>query len=178
MVIDFLFITLGYLILNRVGISVVMVKEENLSLRLATISDLESIYNLIYGLSCFEKRPQDMTANISDLSTSLFKNKEAHVYLIEYLEESSPIGYILYYPVFGSFSCSRGVHLEDFYLVEKYRGKGIGKWAFLKFSKILKEKNYSKIEWSSLSWNKQAIGFYEHLGAKEEKGRTYFEYDI
>ncbi len=56
----------------------------------------------------------------------------------------------------------------------QFRNKGFGKKLLLKVIEIAKEKNYGRVEWSVLDWNKSAIRFYEKLGAFAMKGWSVF----
>lgn len=142
--------------------------------RKANENDIPEIQNMIKGLAEYEKRPQDMTASKEDLRYWIFEKKIATGLIAEYNNE--PIGYAIYYPVFGSFAAEAGVHLEDLFLNEKYRHCGLGRTFFSKIEEFVKQDGYSKIEWSCLEWNIPSIRFYNKIGATQEQGRKYFFY--
>lgn len=147
---------------------------ENLVVRKAEKIDIDVIFELINGLAKYEKRPWDMTGTKKELAFWLFEKNIATTLLLEL--DGKAIGYAMYYPVFGSFSAKGKVHLEDMFIYEEYRGKGVGKH-FLKqiVSKIFDE-GYSGMEWSALDWNESAIKFYEKVGAEQDSGRVYFDF--
>lgn len=146
-------------------------KQQKIKFRKAEKKDIPLIFTLINEMALYEKRPQDMTGTPKELEYWLFERKIASFYIAEVEEELT--GYALYYPVFGSFSAAGRVHLEDIYIREKFRKKGLGKrfFAFIA-AQILKE-GFSGMEWSCLDWNDSALGFYDHIGAHREKGREY-----
>lgn len=146
---------------------------EDLVVRKAEKIDIDVIFELINGLAKYEKRPWDMTGTKEDLSYWLFEKNIATTLLLEL--DGKAIGYAMYYPVFGSFSAKGKVHLEDMFIYEEYRGKGVGKHFLKQIVKRVFEKGYSGMEWSALDWNESAIKFYEKIGAKQETGRVYFE---
>lgn len=138
--------------------------------------DVDLIYNLIGEMASFEKRPEDFLCSKNELEYWLFDKKIAKVMLAKLADEV--IGYALYYPTFGSFSSKGKIYLEDIFIKEKYRGKGYGKALFDAVKKDALKNGYSEIEWSCLDWNKSAIEFYNHIGAKKETGRVHFGLDL
>ena len=148
---------------------------ERLSIRIAEEKDIALIDAFIYKLACYEKRPKDRTGSKEELYYWLFNRKIATVQIAECEKEA--VGYALYYPVFGSFAAVGKVHLEDFFICQSMRGKGFGAQFLAKISADILSEGYSGMEWSCLDWNKQAVGFYKKLGAREDTGREYFEFD-
>lgn len=136
--------------------------------------DISTLQDLIKQMALYEKRPEDMTGTKQMLKHWILERKIATALLVEY--EKSPIGYIIYYPIFGSFAAAGNVHLEDLFIKEEYRNQGIGAYVFSSLVKRIQEEGYSKIEWSCLDWNVSSLGFYEKLGATYETGRKYLEY--
>ena len=147
---------------------------KNLIVKKATNTDIDVIFELINGLAKYEKRPWDMTGTKEELSYWLFDKQIATTLLAELNGEV--VGYAMYYPIFGSFSAKGKVHLEDMFLKEEYRGKGIGKAFFKNIVKFVSMDGYQGMEWSALDWNESAIKFYEKIGAEQETGRVYFEF--
>ena len=147
---------------------------ENLIVRKAEINDIDTIFNLINGLAKYEKRPWDMTGTKEELSFWLFEKNIATTLFAEL--DGETIGYAIYYPIFGSFSAKGKVHLEDMFIMQEYRGNGIGKQFLKQIVKRVFEEGYHAMEWSALDWNESAIKFYENVGADQESGRVYFEF--
>lgn len=145
-----------------------------LNVRKATKEDISLLFDLINGLATYEKRPWDMTGTKEELEYWLFEKNIASSFIAEL--DGTPVGYAIYYPVFGSFSAKGKVHLEDIYINEEYRGKGLGKEFFAKVANFALNDGYSGMEWSCLDWNTPSINFYNKLGANEETGRVYFEF--
>lgn len=149
---------------------------KRLTIRKTTEEDVGLIFDFIKGLATYEKRPQDVTGSIEILRFWLFEKKAATAVIAEY--DGDAVGYAIYYPVFGSFSAIANAHLEDLFIKPEYRRKGLGKEFFSELSKTLKSEGYSKLEWSCLDWNTPSIEFYNRIGAKQESGRVYFEYEL
>ena len=137
--------------------------------------DIDILFELINGLALYEKRPQDMTGSKEELSYWLFERNIATSFIAKYNDEF--IGYAIYYPIFGSFSCKGKVHLEDIFIKSEYRGKGFGKYFLSKVIEDAMLNGYTGMEWSCLDWNTPSIAFYDKLGATQETGRVYFEFN-
>lgn len=143
--------------------------------RKAERKDVALVYQLIKGLATYEKRPQDVTGSVEELEHWLFDKNIASVLIGEL--DGKAMAYAMYYPVFGSFSAAGKVHLEDFFITEEHRGKGLGGILMANVSKEVLACGYTGMEWSALDWNEAAIGFYSHLGAEKECGRVYMGFE-
>ncbi len=147
---------------------------KRLTLRKAEKDDILLIRKLIKDMAFYEKRPQDMTGTPEQLSYWLFERKIATVLIAGY--EGDVAGYALYYPIFGSFAAAGKVHLEDLFIKEELRGRGLGRQLLAGTAEAVLAEGYTGMEWSCLDWNKPSIGFYRRLGAGQETGREYFEF--
>jgi GNAT superfamily N-acetyltransferase len=56
--------------------------------------------------------------------------------------------------------------LEDIFVLEEYRGRGIGTRLLVELAKIARDRDCGRMEWSVLDWNEPSIRFYLSLGAK------------
>ncbi len=138
--------------------------------------DIDLVYELINGLAAYEKRPQDMTGTKEQLKEWLFEKQIATALLAEN-QEGQNIGYAIYYPTFGSFSAKANVHVEDLYIRPEYRHQGYGRIFFTRLVGWIQGEGYAKLQWSCLDWNAPSIEFYKKLGASQESGRVYFDFD-
>jgi GNAT superfamily N-acetyltransferase len=60
----------------------------------------------------------------------------------------------------------RAVYLDDLYVVEPYRGAGIGNRLFDTVYNLGKKEGCRNMKWQVSSWNSKAIAFYKQKGAK------------
>ena len=146
---------------------------ENLKVIKATKDDTLALISLIKGLATYEKRPEDMTATETEINYWMFERNIATGLLL--YKNNEPIGYAIYYPIFGSFSGKGKAYLEDMFIKKEFRGQGNGKFFFKEIIKHIFNENYSDMEWSCLDWNTPAMGFYHNIGAEKETGRVHFE---
>src|SRR5690606_6048872 len=76
------------------------------------------------------------------------------------------VGFSLWFYNFSSFEGRHGIYLEDLYVRESLRGKGIGKALIARLAKRCVDENLARFEWSVLDWNTPSIEFYKSLGAE------------
>jgi GNAT superfamily N-acetyltransferase len=55
--------------------------------------------------------------------------------------------------------------LEDLFVREAFRNKGVGKALLAKVARIARSENCFGMRWEVLDWNQPAIDFYKRLGA-------------
>ncbi len=137
-----------------------------IEIRQATEKDIDIIFNFIKELAIYEKLENDVTATEDLILETLFKNDKADVLIANY--DGNPVGMALYFYTYSTFLGRIGIYLEDLYVKEEYRGKGIGKLLIKNLAKICLDNGYGRLEWSVLDWNKPSIDFYESLDAKPQ----------
>lgn len=138
---------------------------DNLSvnIRKTDVSDVPLILQFILELADYENLRDQVTATEEILKESLFgKRPYAEALIVE--AESIPVGLVLFFHNFSTFLGKAGIYIEDLYIKEEYRGKGIGRKIFEYLSNLAKERNCGRIDWWVLEWN-PARKFYEKMGA-------------
>ena len=135
-----------------------------LVIRRANRNDVSLILSLIKELAHYEHLAHEITATEAQLEASLFGSKAAAQALIaEY--QGEPAGFGVYFYNFSTFLARAGIYLEDLYVRQDFRGKGIGRALLVHLAKLVKKRNGGRLEWAVLSWNKPAIKFYSELEA-------------
>ena len=59
-----------------------------------------------------------------------------------------------------------GIHLEDLFVLPRFRGQGIGKALLARVAARAAEQGCPRLQWDVLAWNQTAIDFYQGLGAQ------------
>jgi GNAT superfamily N-acetyltransferase len=144
-------------------------------LRDAVIEDSQTILKFIKGIAKYEKLEDEVEANIEDIKQSIFIDKDAHVVLA--FEDDLPIGFALYFYNYSTFKGRKGLYLEDLYVEEAYRHKGIGNQLFDFLRNKAKNENCGRMEWVCLDWNQSAIDFYKKKGATPMEDWTIYRID-
>jgi GNAT superfamily N-acetyltransferase len=134
-------------------------------IRNAKKKNTKKIIKLIKELAVFEKLALPDKQAAKRLVKDAF-SKNPPFRLLEIEHDNEIAGYVIYYFTYSSFLAKRSLYLEDIFISEKYRNKGIGKLVFEKLIKIAKKNECGRIEWIVLDWNQNAINFYDKLGAQ------------
>ena len=137
---------------------------KNLTIRTASKNDAPLIVAFIKKLAKYEKLIDNLKVNKLKIEKTIFARKEAEVLIADL--NKKPVGFALFYKTYSTFLGQANMHLEDIFVDEEMRNKGIGKQMFKVLSMIALKRNYQRFEWSCLSWNKPSLKFYKKLGAK------------
>jgi len=132
--------------------------------RAATKEDVPIIFSLIKELAQFEKLEHQINTSEEKLKQILF-GKENFVEILIAEFDGEIAGQALFFKNFSTFLGKPGIYLEDLYVKPKLRGKEIGTALLNKIISIAKDRNYGRVEWSVLDWNKSAVDFYKNIGA-------------
>lgn len=133
-----------------------------LSIRPANAGDVSMLNTLIHEFAEFERLP--IAATEAGLLRDGFSGSpKFRVLLAEW--SGQPVGYAFFFDYYSSFEGRAGLFLEDIYVRDQYRGKGIGKALLARVASIAKGQKCFGVRWHVLDWNTPAIEFYKGLGA-------------
>jgi GNAT superfamily N-acetyltransferase len=142
-------------------------------LRSATSDDVPVIAELIRGLARFEKLEQEVVMTEELLASALFGDRPyAEVVLAE--DDGRPVGFALFFHNFSTFLGRPGIYLEDLFVIPEHRGHGIGRMLLAHLARLAVERGCGRLEWAVLDWNRDAIQFYERLGARPNSDWTVY----
>ncbi len=136
-----------------------------LRIRAAEPGDVALLLELFGELARYEHLEHELRATREQLSEALFGQDPAAQAVIAELD-SQPVGYALFFPTFSSFLASRGVWLEDLFVLPAHRGAGVGRALLAAVAVHVREQGGERLEWAALDWNELALGFYRSLGAR------------
>lgn len=135
------------------------------TIRAARPGDEAALFELIRELAEFERLTHLVTGSPAELGRDLFgEHPVAEALLAE--RDSVALGFALFFRSYSTFLTRPGLYLEDLYVRESERGRGIGKALLERVIAIARERGAGRLEWSVLDWNARAIAFYEKMGAK------------
>lgn len=120
---------------------------------------------LICGLAEFEHLPQpDEEAKVRLRRDCLGEAPKFHAFIGKVNDE--PVAYVIYFYTYSSFLALPTLYLEDIFVLEKYRRRGIGGKMFDFVKETAKREGCGRLEFTVLKWNKSAQTFYEQKKAK------------
>lgn len=144
-----------------------------MTIRAATIEDVDDICALIVGLAEYEKLAQEVVWERDQIEHHLFGSEPyARVDLAIDDETGVVAGFALWFPTFSTFLGQPGIWLEDLFVKPEFRGAGYG----LALLQTLRARTDGRVEWNVLDWNEPSIKFYRSLGAESVDGWTRYRW--
>jgi GNAT superfamily N-acetyltransferase len=135
-----------------------------LTIRAARAPDVALLRTMIRELAEFERELEWVTIEIGDLLRDGFGPHPKFRALIAEWEEKTA-GYALFYGYYSTW-VGAGLYLEDLFVREEFRGKGIGKGLLAAVGRVARDEKYVALRWEVLDWNRKAIQLYRALGAE------------
>ena len=136
---------------------------DGLQIRFAVIGDVPLILDFIRKLAEYEHMLDKVVATEDVLREWLFEKGKAEALIGEL--DGEPVAFALFFHNFSTFLGRGGIYIEDLYVLEELRGKGIGRRILKFLAHLALERGCGRLEWWCLDWNKNSIAFYLSLGA-------------
>jgi GNAT superfamily N-acetyltransferase len=135
-----------------------------LSIRPATIHDAALLTAMIRELAAFEHLEHEVGTTKDGIVRDGFgPNPKFRCVIAEW--EDQPVGYAMFFEFYSSFQGRAGLFLDDIFVRPDFRKHGIGSALIKHVAGIAWREKYFCMRWEVLDWNKQAIDFYNNLGA-------------
>jgi len=153
------------------------IEKMEIKIRKAVRTDSKEIIKLILELAKFEKLTPPNEAGQKRLLDDAFSDSPPFRILVAE-QDNKILGYVFYLFTYSSFEAKRTLYLEDIFISESHRKKGIGKLFMDELIKIAEDSDCQRMEWAVLDWNVNALKFYDNLGARELKEWKYFRMEV
>jgi ribosomal protein S18 acetylase RimI-like enzyme len=135
-----------------------------LLIRPATVNDVTLLRTMIRELAEFEHELDAVTITEEDLARDGFgRNPKYRAFILMW--EGKVAGYGLVFDCYSTWM-GRQLFLEDLFVRDDFRGRGIGKSVFAHFARLAKDEGYRAMRWEVLEWNQPAIDLYRSLGGE------------
>ena len=144
-----------------------------LSVRPGEKTDVHLIAELIRGLARFEMLEDQVTMTEEKLDRHMF-GERAYAETLIAEDDGEQVGFALFFHSFSTFLAQPGIYLEDLFVVPEQRGRGVGRSLLERLAQVAVDRGCGRLEWAVLDWNKDAIKFYERLGAKPNSDWTVY----
>ncbi|OPY33133.1 MAG: Acetyltransferase (GNAT) family protein [Methanomassiliicoccales archaeon PtaU1.Bin124] len=137
--------------------------------------DVDLILSFIMKLAEYEGLLPEVSATKADIYDSIIAKRQAEVIIGEL--DGSPVAFALFFHNYSTFLGKANLYLEDLYVNEEQRGKGIGRTMFACLAKIAVERNCGRLDWWCLDSNETSIAFYRRMGARPMSDWTVYRID-
>ena len=149
---------------------------ELLNIHPITRNEVPALLSLIRALAAYEKKPHKVVATEADLLRDLFGPQPKFRALIAEWN-GKPAGYASFFNFYSTYEGRAALFLEDLFVLEEFRGHGIGKSLLTAVAKLALHEGCFGLRWEVLDWNRAAIEFYEKLGATFLNERKAVSFD-
>jgi GNAT superfamily N-acetyltransferase len=147
-----------------------------LNIHPATRDHVPALLALIRELAAYEKKRDTAVVTEADLLRDGFGPQPKFRALIADWNRE-PVGYASFFYFYSTFQGRPALFLEDLFVLEEFRSKGIGKALLAAVAKLAVEEGCYGLRWEVLDWNQPAIEFYEKLGARFLNERKVVTFD-
>lgn len=141
----------------------------------ATINNLDILSSLFDGYRVFYKQPSDIEAAKEFLDKRFQKNDS--VIFMAIAEDGSGLGFTQLYPSFSSVSMQRTYILNDLFVSEEARGKGVGA-ALMNYAKDFAISENCRGLTLETGIHNPAQKLYERLGWKKDTDVFHYTWKI
>jgi len=129
--------------------------------------DVPVLLTLIRELAAFERAPDAVKMSEAQLHEGLF-GPEALAEALLVKIDGVPQAMAIWGRSFNTWTGRPGMAIEDVYVREACRGRGVGKAIFAHLAGLAVQRGYLRVDWQVLDWNETAIRFYDALGAQAQ----------
>lgn len=146
-------------------------KISSITIKKVNVDNFDAFLGLIAGLAEYEKLAPPDEAAKKRLRVDCLSDKPKYEALIGEFDGKA-VSYVIYFFTYSSFLAQPTLYLEDIFVLEEYRRRGIGGKMFQACREIAKQNQCGRLEFTVLKWNKSAQKFYEKN--KTERLEWYF----
>jgi len=132
-------------------------------IRPAAVEDVGVLRTMIRELAEYEHELHFVTIQEEDLARDGFGEHPRFRSLIAEWDDEIA-GYALFFGYYSTW-VGKGLFLEDLFVRESFRGRGVGTALLASVARVAVEENCYGIHWEVLDWNQEAIELYKSLGA-------------
>jgi GNAT superfamily N-acetyltransferase len=142
-----------------------------LVVRMATLDDAAVLNDMVAAFAAFERLPNHST--MESLKSELGRPDKVIEPVLAFLD-GVPVGMAVFFQTYSTFNARRGLYLEDIFVKEEYRNRGIATGILRFIARTAVERAYGRVEFTVLLWNTIAIEFFETLGATPTSAWTTY----
>lgn len=123
-------------------------------------NDFEELVALFLEFATFQNQPEKMKNSVE----KMISEKDFLHGFTARDEDDRIIGYATFFFAYYTW-VGKSLYMDDLYIKEQYRGKGIGTLLINTVIKHAEKEKCDRLRWQVSEWNKPAISFYKSLGA-------------
>ena len=134
------------------------------TIRTAGPEDALAVHALITALAEYEREPDAVESTPDVIRRQLADPRPPFECLLAEAD-GEVVGFALFFPTYSTWLGRQGLWLEDLFVLESHRQRGIGRALLTRVAQLAVARGCGRLEWSVLDWNEPALAFYRRLGA-------------
>jgi GNAT superfamily N-acetyltransferase len=134
-------------------------------IRPGTPADVQPVAKLLYDLAVSQGSGEALCVDAEALVRDAF-GQHPRVHLLIAESDHQLAGVALYFFNYSTWFSTRGLYLEDLFVVPEYRRRGVARAMMQRLARIAHDEKCGRFQWMVLRSNETAIRFYESLGAE------------
>lgn len=124
-----------------------------------------SFIELLNALADYEELDRPDADAVERLRSDAFGDRRRFEAVLAMVNNQA-VGYAIYFETYSSFLAKPTMYLEDVFVLEEFRGAGVGSALFDYVRTEAIHRGCGRMEWQVLEWNTLARDFYHHRQAE------------
>jgi GNAT superfamily N-acetyltransferase len=134
------------------------------AIRFAGPDDAAVVHRFVSALALFEREPEAVEVTPAVIRAQLASPRPPFECLLAEVD-GAPVGMALFFTTYSTWRGCPGLHLEDLFVDERARRRGVGRALLRRLAALARERGCARVELAVLDWNAPALAFYRALGA-------------
>ncbi len=148
-----------------------------MTIRNVTENDISEVIILMQEFAFFDGSQNEIVIDAQKLLEA-YSGKIPGLYGLVIEGPDGLVGFLNYFYTYSSFELSKCIWVEDVFIRESYRGKGLGRAVFKKVKSIAQEEGCSRVDWLVRKDNLSGISFYDSIGAKVDEDTIHVKWPL
>lgn len=153
----------------------IQIQMTTITVRQAVLSDLEALVPLFDGYRQFYGRDSDLSA-ARDFLSARINHGESVVFIAS--EGHVAAGFVQLYPSFSSISLARTFILNDIFVLDAWRKRGVGSQLIEAAIEFARSSGAVRLSLSTAVTNQTAQALYQSAGWKRDEQFFYYHFAI
>src|SRR5688572_7291923 len=132
----------------------------NIDIRVAELKDYGTLYSMMREFAAFQKTPERLTLSLEQMRL----DKDIFNCFVAVTSTDEIVGFSTWFFAYYSWT-GKAVYMDDLFVIESYRGHGIGSRLLQAVIDLAKQENCTKVKWQVSKWNEPGISYYKKMGA-------------
>ena len=142
----------------------------SVAVRPARAADMEELWGMMREFAVYERLEHELAGSPEALARHVLGGRWPALDCLIAEAGDELAGFAVCFGAFSTFRARPLLWLEDVFVRERHRGRGVGLALMRAVAALALERGCVRVDWAVLEWNQPAIEFYRRLGATRSGG--------